>query len=432
MRHFDLLEALGLQMTSDQTQIYWTKVLSRRFLSLAPPSYDTASREQAPANPIDLPAPSRPDIERDSASPSCDSPTCPRGGSCRPSARLRDRWRGRTHCSDVDQLAVDELAEAELGELAAVARILDAAERQLGRSPGGMIDEGHSAFDAPGELLAALEIRGKDRAAEAERRRVRDLDRFLLGLDDIERDDGTEELLGVDRIVLGDSGQVRHHDIEARPVHAAAAGRYLRASGLGRIDLVEETGHRALGRDRAEARVGVSRVARPQGCHPRCEPLEELFAALLADDDHPLGGDAALAGIVHAAPDRVGERWLERGVLKHDERIAAAEFHDGLLERPPGALGDSGAGAFAAGDRRAPNARILDQPADLIGAREDVGVGALRSARLLEDPGDRKSTRLNSSHPSISYAVFCLKKKTIGFELPGIAPNEKYISLDVM
>src|SRR5207253_10316849 len=28
------------------------------------------------------------------------------------------------------------------------------------------------------------------------------------------------------------------------------------------------------------------------------------------------------------------------------------------------------------------------------------------------DPGDRKSTRLNSSHVAISYAVFCLKKKT--------------------
>src|SRR6266481_6819667 len=28
-------------------------------------------------------------------------------------------------------------------------------------------------------------------------------------------------------------------------------------------------------------------------------------------------------------------------------------------------------------------------------------------------PGDRKSTRLNSSHSSISYAVFCLKKKII-------------------
>src|SRR5699024_12660474 len=28
---------------------------------------------------------------------------------------------------------------------------------------------------------------------------------------------------------------------------------------------------------------------------------------------------------------------------------------------------------------------------------------------------DRKSTRLNSSHVSISYAVFCLKKKTISY-----------------
>src|SRR5439155_17928729 len=27
------------------------------------------------------------------------------------------------------------------------------------------------------------------------------------------------------------------------------------------------------------------------------------------------------------------------------------------------------------------------------------------------EPGDRKSTRLNSSHVAISYAVFCLKKK---------------------
>src|SRR5690349_22565280 len=31
--------------------------------------------------------------------------------------------------------------------------------------------------------------------------------------------------------------------------------------------------------------------------------------------------------------------------------------------------------------------------------------------RLLGNPSDRKSTRLNSSHVEISYAVFCLKKK---------------------
>src|SRR3712207_8255746 len=29
--------------------------------------------------------------------------------------------------------------------------------------------------------------------------------------------------------------------------------------------------------------------------------------------------------------------------------------------------------------------------------------------------GDRKSTRLNSSHANISYAVFCLKKKQISY-----------------
>src|SRR5256885_13183379 len=33
------------------------------------------------------------------------------------------------------------------------------------------------------------------------------------------------------------------------------------------------------------------------------------------------------------------------------------------------------------------------------------------SCAALKIPGDRKSTRLNSSHLVISYAVFCLKKK---------------------
>src|SRR5438876_5015732 len=32
---------------------------------------------------------------------------------------------------------------------------------------------------------------------------------------------------------------------------------------------------------------------------------------------------------------------------------------------------------------------------------------------VAEEIRDRKSTRLNSSHPSISYAVFCLKKKIL-------------------
>src|SRR3712207_7077330 len=34
-----------------------------------------------------------------------------------------------------------------------------------------------------------------------------------------------------------------------------------------------------------------------------------------------------------------------------------------------------------------------------------------RADRRADEPADRKSTRLNSSHANISYAVFCLKKK---------------------
>src|SRR5438270_10111257 len=37
--------------------------------------------------------------------------------------------------------------------------------------------------------------------------------------------------------------------------------------------------------------------------------------------------------------------------------------------------------------------------------------GVARAGQGELDRGDRKSTRLNSSHSQISYAVFCLKKK---------------------
>src|SRR2546430_5940311 len=42
---------------------------------------------------------------------------------------------------------------------------------------------------------------------------------------------------------------------------------------------------------------------------------------------------------------------------------------------------------------------------------ESISLWLLRSLAS----GDRKSTRLNSSHSQISYAVFCLKKKNIAY-----------------
>src|SRR5256885_12165916 len=65
---------------------------------------------------------------------------------------------------------------------------------------------------------------------------------------------------------------------------------------------------------------------------------------------------------------------------------------------------------------RLPHAALED-------ARRDVGVAVAPPERdvravgeqlvVLDAGADRKSTRLNSSHLVISYAVFCLKKKTI-------------------
>src|SRR3712207_7126314 len=56
------------------------------------------------------------------------------------------------------------------------------------------------------------------------------------------------------------------------------------------------------------------------------------------------------------------------------------------------------------------------QDAEGGGAGSADGGGWMRTEQRHERPptrGDRKSTRLNSSHANISYAVFCLKKKKL-------------------
>src|SRR2546430_16035953 len=57
-------------------------------------------------------------------------------------------------------------------------------------------------------------------------------------------------------------------------------------------------------------------------------------------------------------------------------------------------------------DKRQPARPLPVRPAQDRAQRKSALAGF--SARVL---GDRKSTRLNSSHSQISYAVFCLKKK---------------------
>src|SRR5699024_1189543 len=65
------------------------------------------------------------------------------------------------------------------------------------------------------------------------------------------------------------------------------------------------------------------------------------------------------------------------------------------------------------------NHEIKSFPSDAtILATGGPGIIFGKSTNSIINTGDRKSTRLNSSHVSISYAVFCLKKKRRGATAP--------------
>src|SRR5437773_10866872 len=60
-----------------------------------------------------------------------------------------------------------------------------------------------------------------------------------------------------------------------------------------------------------------------------------------------------------------------------------------------------------------PLAGALDELSVAVGLSALGGVSRKPDHYHLPGEGDRKSTRLNSSHITISYAVFCLKKKKL-------------------
>src|SRR3712207_8337436 len=95
-----------------------------------------------------------------------------------------------------------------------------------------------------------------------------------------------------------------------------------------------------------------------------------------------------------------------------------------MIRRPPRStlfpyttLFRSVVGAYAEeGDREQVEGGADDQAPPIVAlaaAAADDEVVAVAQLHHAEHLGDRKSTRLNSSHANISYAVFCLKKKKI-------------------
>src|SRR5207253_11138395 len=87
-------------------------------------------------------------------------------------------------------------------------------------------------------------------------------------------------------------------------------------------------------------------------------------------------------------------------------------LHDALPIFPPADAAYMPAVAGANGVHQSEATENSGQPSAVSGQREVVDSSATHGFQNEPtDDRDRKSTRLNSSHVAISYAVFCLKKK---------------------
>src|SRR5690606_39525747 len=107
----------------------------------------------------------------------------------------------------------------------------------------------------------------------------------------------------------------------------------------------------------------------------------------------------------------IGRRYLRGDEGHSDERATLAVLLAG--EKAPRGWASGKAAAFDAFDAKAEALALLAEAGVAVDKLQVMGEagpqfhpGQSATLRL-----DRKSTRLNSSHVKISYAVFCLKKK---------------------
>src|SRR2546427_2017052 len=125
----------------------------------------------------------------------------------------------------------------------------------------------------------------------------------------------------------------------------------------------------------------------------------------------------ALRGVVLPETSRVAEEeqaraWAAEAAIGAIERAQLAR----LLPTSTSAGVDAGVYAAAASRLIALYRQQIDMDPCKAGAADrrhaaDAIDSQLRLVGLRAEREDRKSTRLNSSHSQISYAVFCLKKK---------------------
>src|SRR5215813_7142045 len=174
------------------------------------------------------------------------------------------------------------------------------------------------------------------------------------------------------------------------PFHAPASWRNLRKDFL----MVNEA---STGRKRGNDRhVGVPAVSStPPGRSGRQERRPRRIRRVAR------GGNLLL--VATRKVDRVERRPAVTARIAKEHDHAAVRREGRTLVVEPG--------------RQDPLARAVrvdhadrELPAHLLGEGDDIAAGRPYRRRV-RSFADRKSTRLNSSHVRISYAVFCLKKK---------------------
>src|SRR5699024_1240130 len=98
-------------------------------------------------------------------------------------------------------------------------------------------------------------------------------------------------------------------------------------------------------------------------------------------------------------------------IREHKERIRSNYPHPEIIRRNTGYALDR----LCEMQPFTENGRPFNLAELLCGSEGTLAMTASAKVNLVEQE-DRKSTRLNSSHVSISYAVFCLKKKNSRYE----------------
>src|SRR5690554_3355828 len=168
------------------------------------------------------------------------------------------------------------------------------------------------------------------------------------------------------------------------------------------VDIVEQ-----LAIDRAKALFGAEYVnVQP---HSGSQANTAVYAAILKPEDKILGFDLSHGGhLTHGSPVNFSGKLYNPvfyGVNKETEEIDYDHIEE-VAQREQPKLIIAGASAYSRDMDFKRFREIADKVGALLMADISHPAGLIAKGIL-----DRKSTRLNSSHVRISYAVFCLKKK---------------------